>query len=160
MQNISRDIGTSLETQILNYIPISEYLGTSGQPTPLQIEAIAAAGYDSIINLSMHDSTDALFEEGGLVSEVGMMYFHIPVLFDAPTMEQLEVFLDLMDVLENQKIWVHCAYNWRVSAFMTHYRCELESNKMLVLEQWKPDAAWLAFFEFEPRKFELFVPKC
>ncbi len=153
MQNISRDIGSSLETQILNYIPINDKLATSGQPTPIQIDAIGAAGYDCIINLAMHDSTDALYEEGGMVSEAGMNYFHIPVPFEAPTAEHLRLFLNLMKALDGQKIWLHCAYNWRASAFINHYKhkvlgiTSLEELEMLVLQQWKPDKAWLMFFE-------------
>ncbi|MCK5813388.1 MAG: protein tyrosine phosphatase family protein [Cocleimonas sp.] len=154
MQNISRDIGSSLETQVLNYIPINTNLATSGQPTPLQIEAIAAAGYDCIINLAMHDSTDALFEEGGLVSEVGMNYFHIPVPFDAPTVKHLTLFLNLMRALKGKKVWLHCAYNWRASAFTGHYQRKVlgvlsDEIEMIVLEQWEPDEAWLAFFDVE-----------
>lgn len=154
MQNISRDIGSSPETQILNYIPINEHLATSGQPTPLQIEAISTAGYDCVINLAMHDSTDALFEEGGLVSEEGMNYFHISVPFNAPTVTHLTLFLNLMNALEGQKIWLHCAYNWRASAFVRHYQRKVlgrlsDEGEMLVLQQWEPDKAWLAFFELE-----------
>ena len=150
MQNISRDMDSSPETQVLNYIPINDHLATSGQPTPVQIEAIASAGYDCMINLAMHDSTDALFEEGGLVSEVGMNYFHIPVPFDAPTAKHLKLFLSLMQALEGQKVWLHCAYNWRASAFTAHYQRKVlgvSPDAMLVLEQWEPDQAWLAFFE-------------
>ena len=156
IQNISRHIGESPETQILNYIPITQDLATSGQPTPLQIKAIAEAGYDSIINLAMHDSPNALFDEGGLVSEAGMNYFHIPVPFDAPTIEHSKRFINLMGALNEdyQRVWVHCAYNWRVSAFMTHYRMT-KPEEMLVLEQWKPDDTWLAFLELQPRGFEL-----
>jgi protein tyrosine phosphatase (PTP) superfamily phosphohydrolase (DUF442 family) len=153
MQNISQDIGTSLETQILNYIPINKKLATSGQPTPIQIEAIAAAAYDSVINLAMHDSTDALYEEGGMVSKEGMNYFHIPVPFEAPTAKHLQLFLNLMKALDGQKIWLHCAYNWRASAFIYHYKRKVlgltsaDELEMLVLQQWQPDEAWQAFFE-------------
>ncbi len=150
MKNISRDIGKSPETHILNYIPINKRLATSGQPTPLQIEAIASAGYSCVINLAMPDSTDALFEEGGFVSEAGMNYFHIPVPFKAPNAKHLRLFLNLMAALEEEKVWVHCAYNWRASAFIQHYQrkvLHLSPPKMLVLEQWKPSAAWLAFFQ-------------
>ncbi len=158
IQNISRDIGESLETQIFNYIPITQDLATSGQPTPLQIKAIADAGYASIINLAMHNSPNALFDEGGLVSEAGMNYFHIPVPFDAPTMKHVKLFINLMEALEEgyQRVWVHCAYNWRVSAFMAHYKMT-NPDEMLVLEQWKPDATWLAFFKLETRGFKLRV---
>lgn len=153
MQNISGDRGSSPETHIINYIPVSDQLATSGQPTPVQIEAIGAAGYDCVINLALHDSTDALYEEGGMVSEAGMNYFHIPVPFDAPTGEHLRLFFNVMKALEGKKVWLHCAYNWRASAFTHHYKRKvlgitaLDELEMLVLQQWEPDEAWLAFLE-------------
>jgi protein tyrosine phosphatase (PTP) superfamily phosphohydrolase (DUF442 family) len=152
MKNISRDRGESLETQILNYIPINDNLSTSGQPTPAQIDAIAAAGYTCIINLALHDSTDALYEEGGMASEAGMNYFHIPVPFKAPTATHLNLFLNLIRALKGQKVWLHCAYNWRASAFTYHYQrnilgLSVDKSELLVLQQWQPDAAWRAFLE-------------
>lgn len=153
MQNISVDRGSRPETQIINYIPVTDQLATSGQPTPMQIDAIAEAGYDCVINLALHDSTDALYEEGGMVSEAGMSYFHIPVPFDAPTAEHLRLFLNIMKALEGKKIWLHCAYNWRASAFVYHYKRKvlgitaLDELEMLVVQQWKPDEAWLAFLD-------------
>ena len=119
----------------------------------MQIDAIAEAGYDCVINLALHDSTDALYEEGGMVSEAGMSYFHIPVPFDAPTAEHLRLFLNIMKALEGKKIWLHCAYNWRASAFVYHYKRKvlgitaLDELEMLVVQQWKPDEAWLAFLD-------------
>jgi len=144
----------SLETKCLNYISINERLASSGQPTPLQFDDIAEAGFKHVINLAMHDSTDALYEEGGLVSEAGMNYFHIPVPFDAPTKEHLTLFLNLMAMLDGEKVWVHCAYNWRASAFTYHYQCSIlslspETIKMPILERWEPDEVWQEFLEIE-----------
>jgi protein tyrosine phosphatase (PTP) superfamily phosphohydrolase (DUF442 family) len=134
---------------ILNTIKITENIATSGQPSPIQFQHIADAGYQHVINLAMPDSTNALPDEGGFVSEAGMNYFHIPVPFEAPTREHLELFLKLMNSLEGDKIWVHCALNWRVSAFMQHYQkstLKLAANKCIpILESWNPDEIWQDF---------------
>jgi len=134
---------------ILNTIIISDNIGTSGQPSPKQFQDIADAGYTSVINLAMPDSTNALPDEGGYVSEAGMNYFHIPVPFDAPTRKHLSLFLKLMKSTEGQKVWVHCALNMRVSAFMQHYqRSVLKSNEadfIPMLESWEPEKVWLEF---------------
>ncbi len=140
------------ETQCFNYIPINKNIATSGQPTPMQFEAIAAAGYTAVINLAMHDSSDALYEEGGIVSEAGMNYFHIPVPFDAPTSKHLRLFLRLMEVLEGEKVWLHCAYNWRASAFISHYQRHVlkqDAGEMLVLAQWTPSDVWQKFLALQ-----------
>ncbi|MCK5902775.1 MAG: protein tyrosine phosphatase family protein [Cocleimonas sp.] len=105
----------------LNYTVINEDISSSGQPTPIQIDAIATSGFQSRINLALHDSTDALYEEGGIVSEASMNYFHVPAPFDAPTKAHLKLFLDLMTVLQGKKIGIHCAFSWRASAFLYHY---------------------------------------
>ena len=154
MKNITRYMTNSPETTCLNYIPINENLASSGQPNPMQFDAIAEAGFKYVINLAMHDSTDALYEEGGLVSEAGMNYFHIPVPFDAPTVEHLKLFLNLMTMLKDEKIWVHCAYNWRASAFIYHYQHSVlniapETIEMPILEQWKPNKIWQTFLELD-----------
>ena len=131
---------------ILNHIAISERIGTSGQPSPIQFQDIADAGFTSVINLAMPDSDNALPDEGGFVSELGMKYFHMPVPFDAPAREHLELFLNLMKVLEDEKVWVHCALNMRVSAFMKHYQISemklAENDCVPMLANWEPDVIW------------------
>ena len=142
-----------LINNILNTIQITENIYTSGQPTPDQFQIIADVGYQNIINLAMPDSTNALPDEGGFVSEASMNYFHIPVPFDAPTREHLQLFLKLMRILEGEMIWVHCALNWRVSAFMQHYQRSVlkldETQQTPMLESWEPDDIWLAFLAID-----------
>ena len=137
-----------------NFIQISKHIATSGQPTPRQFSEIAAAGFTSVINLAMPDSNNALPDEGGFVTELGMNYFHIPVPFEAPKREHLELFLKLMRVLENEKLWVHCALNMRVSAFMQHYQKSVlkrsEADCIPMLAGWEPEAVWQDFLRLTP----------
>ena len=141
------------ERKILNHIQINKRLSTSGQPSPNQFQDIADADYTSIINLAMPDSTNALPDEGGFTSELGLNYFHIPVPFDAPTIEHLQLFFRIMKALENEKAWIHCALNWRVSAFMKHYQQSIlkrsEEEHVPMLESWKPDKIWLDFIDLK-----------
>ncbi len=136
---------------ILNTIVINERISTSGQPSPNQFEEISDAGFTSVINLAMPDSTNALPDEGGFVSEAGMNYFHIPVPFEAPTRAHLSLFLKMMKALEKDKVWVHCALNWRVSAFMHHYQREIlklaKFERTPMLESWQPDEVWQEFLD-------------
>ncbi len=138
-----------IPTDILNTIIINDRISTSGQPTPDQFSKIAEAGFTSVINLAMPDSTNALPDEGGFVSEAGMNYFHIPVPFEAPTRAHLSLFLKLMKTLEKDKVWVHCALNWRVSAFMSHYQkgtLKLAKTECVpMLNSWHPDKIWIEF---------------
>ncbi|MEE9310257.1 MAG: protein tyrosine phosphatase family protein [Cocleimonas sp.] len=134
---------------MLNTVIINERIYTSGQPSPLQFTEIAEASFTSVINLAMPDSTNALPDEGGFVTEAGMNYFHMPVPFEAPTRKHLSLFLKLMKTLEKDKIWVHCALNWRVSAFMYHYQKNTlklpDDERVAMLESWEPDEVWQDF---------------
>lgn len=138
---------------ILNTIIINDRICTSGQPSPNQFTEIAEAGFTSVINLAMPDSTNALPDEGGFVTEAEMNYFHIPVPFDAPTRQHLSLFLKLVKTLEKDRIWIHCALNWRVSAFMLHYQRGTlglsEPERVPMLESWKPDEIWQEFLQLQ-----------
>lgn len=54
--------------QILNFIQLTESIGTAGQPTAEQIADIAAAGYVAVVNLAVPDSHNAVANEGSLVT--------------------------------------------------------------------------------------------
>jgi protein tyrosine phosphatase (PTP) superfamily phosphohydrolase (DUF442 family) len=136
-------------TSILNFIKISDTVSTSGQPSPDQFNHIASAGFSTVINLAMPDSTNALPDEGGFVTEAGMNYFHIPVPFEAPTHQHLILFLKLMKSVESENIWVHCALNMRVSAFMQHYQKQVLNRSgadlVSMLESWELEDVWREF---------------
>src|ERR1700690_104236 len=107
---------------IYNYRAAGADLATSGQPTEQQLVSIAAAGYSVVINLALHDDPRySLADEAGSVKSLGMEYVHIPVQFTSPNEDDLSAFMDAMDRHGEGKIWVHCAANMRVSAFLGLY---------------------------------------
>jgi len=99
----------------------SDTLGSSGQPTEAQFSELAESGYQVIINLAMHDSDDAIANEGSLISALGMTYIHLPVPFDAPSDDHFATFSAMLNALQDKKVWVHCQVNARVSAFLYRY---------------------------------------
>ena len=113
----------SAVSSIYRYHPLPENLGSSGQPNAEQVAAIRAEGFDVVINLAMPDSENAIANEGRMVSENAMTYVHIPVPWDAPRADHLAQFFGVMDAMTNQgkKVWVHCAANYRASAFSYKY---------------------------------------
>jgi uncharacterized protein (TIGR01244 family) len=136
---------------IYNYRPVDEHLGTSGQPTPGQLAAIAAAGYRTVINLALHDDPRySLPDERRTVEGLGLTYIHIPVQFATPTDEDLDRFFAAMDENKDRKVWVHCAANMRVSAFLGLYRVlregwDEDSAFALMRSLWTPNEVWSAF---------------
>jgi protein tyrosine phosphatase (PTP) superfamily phosphohydrolase (DUF442 family) len=51
-----------------------------------------------------------------------MIYVHIPVQFATPAETDLLAFFDAMDVYRERRVLVHCAANYRVTAFLGLYR--------------------------------------
>ena len=140
--------------QILNFVQLTDSVGTSGQPTAEQFADIARAGYSAVVNLAVPDSHNAVANEGSLVTATGMTYVNIPVKWDDPTLRDLQRFIRTMRAFEWERVFVHCAMNLRVSAFMYHY---LTIEKGLpaaqarspILEKWEPkmDDVWKRFLE-------------
>ncbi len=139
---------------ILNYIPISERIATSGQPEEFQFKYIAQEGFQVVVNLAMPDSDNALADEGAIVTTQNMVYIHIPVPFESPSIEHLKMFLGVMDSFSDKKIWVHCAVNKRASAFLYQYQRlvtgkEHKEAEKFLLPDWKPEKIWQEFMELK-----------
>lgn len=109
-------------TGILNFLPIDERLATAGQPTQEQFARIGSAGYALVINLAPADSANAIPDEESVVIRNGMQYEHIPVDWQAPQLDDLRRFFEIMDRNRSRKVFVHCAMNLRVSSFVYLYR--------------------------------------
>jgi protein tyrosine phosphatase (PTP) superfamily phosphohydrolase (DUF442 family) len=143
--------------RILNFVQLTDSVGTAGQPTAEQFADIAAAGYVAVVNLAVPDSHNAVANEGSLVTATGMVYVNIPVKWEAPTLADLQRFIRTMRVFEGEHVFVHCAMNMRVSAFMYHYLTvekglPPERARSPILEKWTPkmDAVWQAFLALPP----------
>jgi protein tyrosine phosphatase (PTP) superfamily phosphohydrolase (DUF442 family) len=137
---------------ILNYHYINERLASSGQPLVEEIQSIAEDGYEAVINLAMPYSPNVLEDEGFRVISLELDYYHIPVSWEEPTLAHLQRFCALMQMLEGSKVWVHCALNYRASAFLYQYhRLVLgmpeEQAQAVMLPEWEPDEVWRAFLQ-------------
>jgi len=135
---------------ILNFVQIAPGLGTAGQPLREQFADIAAAGYEVVINLAMPTSDHAIPDEAAVVGGLGMAYIHIPVVWEAPQREDFEQFCEAMQRLVGRKVFVHCALNMRVSAFVFLYRvlrqgADPEVVQWDMLQIWEPEGVWAEF---------------
>ncbi len=135
---------------IYNFLQISDRIATSGQPTEEQLAAIATAGYKVIVNLALPNSPNALPDEAAVVQSLEMDYIHIPVLWEEPTLEKAQQFFDVMQANGGKKVFVHCAANMRVSAFMYLYRRLVEGVDATIAQRdlhqiWEPNERWQVF---------------
>ena len=136
---------------IYNYLQISDHLATSGQPNESQFHLIQQAGYGTVVNLAPTSVLEnSLREEAELLDELGMDYVHIPVDFKNPTDADFRRFTYTLENRTEQKVWVHCAANMRVSAFMYRYRTSVLGEDEALANSdlqriWQPFGVWKAF---------------
>lgn len=135
-----------------NIYPVFDWLWTSGQLSETDISMLPARGIETVINLALPTSSPALPGEADYVTREGMNYIQIPVEWEHPELQQLIAFFGVLKAFEGRRIWVHCAKNMRVSAFVFLYR-------RLCLEQpeaasshpmqdiWVPNPIWQVFIE-------------
>jgi protein tyrosine phosphatase (PTP) superfamily phosphohydrolase (DUF442 family) len=145
---------------ITNFVQMTSRIATAGQPKADEFKSIAEAGYNYVINLGMLDHPHAVVEENKLVSDLGLTYLHIPVVFDSPSKEQVRFFCNVMSVLNEHKVFVHCIMNFRVSAFMYHYLSKVEKlpevqAKSLMFEYWELDPVWEELMSWSSEKIGL-----
>lgn len=118
-----------------NFRALDATLMTSGQPDEEQLADAARQGCTVVINLALHDDARySLRDEPGTVRELGMEYVHIPVQFGNPTEQDFLAFCAALDAHDGEKTLVHCAANYRVTAFIGLYR--------IVRKGWDPERAW------------------
>ncbi|MCX7708047.1 MAG: protein tyrosine phosphatase family protein [Anaerolineae bacterium] len=139
---------------ITNFRRLAPDLITGGQPTEAQLASVAAAGFEAVINLGRLDPAYALPDERGTVAALGMVYEHIPVVWEQPTPADLDAFNAAMERYAGRRVFVHCAANYRASAFILLYRVlrlgwRLEDALPDMRAIWDPAEypAWQAFIE-------------
>lgn len=107
--------------EVFNYLKYNDQLTSAGQVAYDQMTALRDAGYDMVVNLAtVSESGNAL--EGYLVAEQGISYINIPVVWQSPTINDVQLFFDIMQAAGDRKVFVHCAANMRASAFVYLYR--------------------------------------
>ncbi len=108
-------------SDIRNYRKVNDQVITGGQPTEEQLKAVAADGFEAVINLATIDPRYSLPDEESLAHSLDMSYHHIPVEWENPKESDFEEFEKAMKELPAQKILIHCAANFRVMAFYSLY---------------------------------------
>jgi len=130
-------------------------VATAGQPRREQFPLIAEAGFDSVINLALPQHPDSLADEGALVTGLGMCYCHLPVPFDAPAPLHLQRFCALLEAQREQRLFVHCIMNYRVSAFMYLYLKHVEGYadsdaRSPIFDRWQIEPQWQELLQMDP----------
>lgn len=143
-----------LLARIRKFHAIDDRLLTGGQPTAEELHSLQECGVQTVVNLALTSSDHALPDERGTVEALGLRYVHVPVIWESPTAEDFKAFAATMaqERAAGRTVFVHCAANKRVSAFVYLDRV---LNQGVPREQaavdlgklWTPDAVWQAFID-------------
>ncbi|MCH1460646.1 MAG: protein tyrosine phosphatase family protein, partial [Luminiphilus sp.] len=120
-----------------------------------QFSLVKEAGYTTVINLAPESHENALGNEDEILERMGIRYIHLPVVFTNPTREDFDRFVDALESCDDDRIWVHCAANMRVSAFVFKYRTErlgwssheAETDLHRIWEPGKVMGVWQTFID-------------
>lgn len=134
----------------INHIVVDERLHTSGQPQAAALAALAARGFDTVVNLAPPTAQGAVAEERELLESSGVEYVNIPVDFRNPTYEDFERFSAALSRARVGQVLVHCQVNARASTFTFLYRVVHEGVAPaaafeLVKQAWTPIDLWAGF---------------
>jgi protein tyrosine phosphatase (PTP) superfamily phosphohydrolase (DUF442 family) len=106
--------------EIYNHRRVDERVDTGGHPTEQQLRDAAQEGIGAVINLAPVDHR-SVPDEDVLVRSLGMTYIHIPVDWQAPTAADFAEFERAMEQIGTGRVLIHCAANFRVTAFYSLY---------------------------------------
>ena len=154
-QNIANVIKTMANNDIeniCNFLKISDLIATAGQPTAEQFTSIKLSKYQIVVNLALLDSPNALPNEESIVKSLSIEYIHIPVMWANPTIEDITRFFSVMKDSSNKRVFIHCAANKRVSAFIYLYRIIQQGLKKEQAQKdlhriWIPNERWQNFIQ-------------
>jgi protein tyrosine phosphatase (PTP) superfamily phosphohydrolase (DUF442 family) len=131
---------------------VFRWLWSSGQLSEQDIASLPSLGIDVVVNLALPTSSNALPGEAELITRLGIAYIHIPVEWESPKPRQFQQFVGVLNTFRDRNVWVHCAKNMRVSAFIYLYRTlvlgEDENQASFPMRNiWTPNPVWQRFIE-------------
>lgn len=105
--------------QCYNFRNNTDAITSSGAVDTESLQQLSELGYQVVINLLPDDNKSALAGEKEIIESQGVHYIHIPVDFDAPTEADYQQFHQNLQTILDKKIHIHCAANYRASAFFS-----------------------------------------
>lgn len=126
-----------------NYRSIDDHVATSGRVASDDLAGLRSEGFEVVVNLLPDQSPYALAGEREIVEAQGLEYVHVPVDFARPTVTDYEEFERVMDRIDGRRALIHCAANYRASAFYSCWavrrgRWTREEADRLVGSLWNP----------------------
>ncbi len=145
-------VSASSLAEISNYRLYSDTFASSGQPDAAQLETAANTGVKRVIYLAFTDNESAIEHEDSTVKKLGMQYIHIAVDFMAPTLDDFQLFVKVMEQAPEMNTLLHCQVNFRASTFSLLYRVIYLDVPILQAKEvfdsvWVPNEVWFRFIQ-------------
>ena len=136
----------------INKLQFTDLITTSGALSKLDAAKIISEKYKAVINLATSQSENIDLTIDHLFLERRIVYINIPIYWDNPLVEQYNIFDSIMTRFNRQKVYIHCAMNYRVSCFVYLYTVKTKLlPPEIALKQlhkvWQPNAIWQKFIE-------------
>ncbi len=107
--------------QAFNFKKVSDFISTAGLLSEEQLQQLGNEGYEVVINLLPRESEYAIENEASIIEEQGIQYEYLPVDFSSPNESDYQKFAKKLSAHFGKKLILHCAANYRVSAFYAIY---------------------------------------
>ena len=104
-----------------NFRTFTESIDTAGLLSEEQLSGLSADGYAAVVNLLPQESEYAIAGEREIIESQEIEYHYRPVDFAAPTEDDFAWFESTLKQLPSGNTLIHCAANFRVSAFSSLY---------------------------------------
>ena len=104
-----------------NFRKLTELVSCSGSLKGLDWQSMLDNRYELIINLLPYHHKYSVANEKEAVEALGINYIFIPVDWQNPKNSELEDFVLAMANNKEKKMHIHCAANYRASAFYAIY---------------------------------------
>ncbi|HMF79527.1 MAG TPA: tyrosine-protein phosphatase [Bryobacteraceae bacterium] len=98
---------TSAASAVRNFGQVNDHLYRGAVPSPVAIQELGAMGIKMVIDL--REPGEKTTTEQTLVEKLGIRYVNVPMRsMSAPTQEQIEHVLSLLNQHETDRVFVHC----------------------------------------------------
>ncbi|MCW5658476.1 MAG: protein tyrosine phosphatase family protein [Burkholderiaceae bacterium] len=143
-----------------NFVPISESLATSGQPSAATLAGLKRIGVEAVISLGPRAGPDLVPEEPALVRGQGIEFIYLPFPPDGPSETQYLAVAEALRRVQGRRTLVHCQVNWQASTFVFLYRVIVgkESPSLAyapVASVWSPPGPWKELLMTQLRKHQI-----
>jgi protein tyrosine phosphatase (PTP) superfamily phosphohydrolase (DUF442 family) len=133
-----------------NFKQNTDLITSSGAITTEWLQQLNRLGYQLVLNLLPDSDKRAIANEQQIVEAQHIAYCYILVDFKYPQLSEYQQFCNILNTHSQRKIHIHCAANYRASAFFAAYQFEKkqwsqQQAEDFIEELWQPQDyhSWL-----------------